>query len=151
MSTHACPDFNSGVPGCDYSFMLNSMSISQIAEEEIGTGHMAITNQIRFIGGLNCGLYIHSSVLVEPYYFCTPYFHPLLQCFSMNNDYCQISNIGHTLVGNTIVDHPAVVAASPVGAVLTSSSFWIQFIELRQLTARRDETHLRVGIWCVLY
>ena len=37
--------------------------------------------------------------------------------------YCQISNIEHTLVGNKIVDHSDVVGASPVGTAPTTSSF----------------------------
>ena len=37
-------------------------------------------------------------------------------------DYRQVSNIRHTLVGNSIVDHSDVVGASPVGAASTTSS-----------------------------
>ena len=37
--------------------------------------------------------------------------------------YRQISNISRTFVGNEIVDHSDVVAASPVGAAPTTSSF----------------------------
>ena len=37
--------------------------------------------------------------------------------------YHQTSNISHTLVGNTPVDHSDVVGASPVGNALTASSF----------------------------
>ena len=37
--------------------------------------------------------------------------------------YRKTSNISHTLVGNTIVDHSDVVRASPVGAAPTTSSF----------------------------
>ena len=37
--------------------------------------------------------------------------------------YCQTSNISRTLVGNKMVDHSAVVGASPVGAAPTTSSF----------------------------
>ena len=44
---------------------------------------------------------------------------PLLQL-----NYRQTSNIRRTLVDNKLVDHSAVVGASPVGAVLTTSSFW---------------------------
>ena len=36
--------------------------------------------------------------------------------------YRQISNISRNLVGNKIVDHSAVVEASPVGAAPTTSS-----------------------------
>ena len=41
----------------------------------------------------------------------------------MISNYCQVSNIRHTLVGNKIIDHSDVVGASPVGAVPTTSSF----------------------------
>ena len=40
-----------------------------------------------------------------------------------NHYYRQVSNIGHTLVGNQIVDHSDVFGASPVGAAPTTSSF----------------------------
>ena len=36
-------------------------------------------------------------------------------------NYCQTSNISHTLVGNKIVDHSDVVGASPVSAAPTTS------------------------------
>ena len=42
---------------------------------------------------------------------------------SSHNEYCQVSNIRRTLVGNKIVDHSDVVGASPVGAAPTTSSF----------------------------
>ena len=41
----------------------------------------------------------------------------------MDHRYCQISNIGCTLVGNKFVHHSDVVGASPVGAAPTTSSF----------------------------
>ena len=41
-------------------------------------------------------------------------------CFS---DYCETSNISHTLVGNKILDHSDVAGALPVGAAPTKSSF----------------------------
>ena len=37
--------------------------------------------------------------------------------------YRQSSDISHTLVGNTIVDHSDLVGASPVAAAPTTSSF----------------------------
>ena len=40
-----------------------------------------------------------------------------------NSIYHKTSNISHTLVGNKIVDHSAVVGASPVGAAPIISSF----------------------------
>ena len=42
---------------------------------------------------------------------------------SQNVYYHQVSNISRTLVGNTIVDHSDLVAASPFGAAPTTSSF----------------------------
>ena len=37
-------------------------------------------------------------------------------------NYCKVSNIRRTVVGNKIVDHPDVVGASPVGAAPTKFS-----------------------------
>ena len=45
-------------------------------------------------------------------------------CLGPNVDtYPQTSNIGHTLVGNTIVDHSDAVEAPPVSAAPTTSWF----------------------------
>ena len=46
---------------------------------------------------------------------------PVQICFGWI--YRQTSNIGHTLLGDTIVDYSDIVGASPVGAVPTASSF----------------------------
>ena len=70
------------------------------------------------------------------------------------NYYHQVSNIRRTLVGNQIVDHSDVVGASPVGAAPTTSSFSTQHlasIYCAKTTASRDEKHLSLEIWCVLY
>ena len=52
-------------------------------------------------------------------------------------DYCQTSNICHTLVANKFADQSNVIGASTVGAAPTTSSFqlepWLQWIEQRQL------------------
>ena len=40
-----------------------------------------------------------------------------------SDQYRQVSNIRHTLVGNKIVDHSDVAGASPVGAAPATSSF----------------------------
>ena len=67
-----------------------------------------------------------------------------------NWDYCQISNIRCTLVGNEIVDHSDVVGASSFGAAPTTSSFSTQHlasIDCSETTARQDEKHLHFGIW----
>ena len=47
------------------------------------------------------------------------------QIFLSHINYCQTSNIRHTLVGNKIVDHSDVVGALPVGAAPTTFSFSI--------------------------
>ena len=39
------------------------------------------------------------------------------------NKYRKISTISRTLIGNKIIDHSAVVGASPVGAAPTTFSF----------------------------
>ena len=68
--------------------------------------------------------------------------------------YRQVSNIRRTLVGNKIVDHSDVVGASPVGAAPTTSSFSTEHLaslDWEKTTARRDEKHLSLAIWCVLY
>ena len=73
---------------------------------------------------------------------------------NMTNIYRQVSNISCTFVGNKIVDHSDVVGASPVGAAPSTSSFSTQHMVLldwAKTTTRRDEKHLSLGIWCVLY
>ena len=68
--------------------------------------------------------------------------------------YRQVSNIRRTLVGNKLDDHSDVVGASPIGAAPTTSSFSTQHqasLDWTKKTARRDEKHLSLGIWCVLY
>ena len=70
------------------------------------------------------------------------------------HNYCQISNISHTSIGNEFIDHSDVVGASPVGAAPTTSSFWTQHLasmDWSKTTARRDQKHLSFGIWCALY
>ena len=57
-------------------------------------------------------------------------------------------------MGNKIVDHSDVVAASPVGAAPTTSSFsteHLDSVDCAKTTARRDKKHLSCGIWCDLY
>ena len=66
--------------------------------------------------------------------------------------YCQTSNMGHTLVGNKIVDHSDIFGASPVGAAPTTSSFWTQHLaamDWANTTARGNVKHLSLGIWCI--
>ena len=70
-----------------------------------------------------------------------------------NNNYRQISNIGCTL-GNTIVEHSDAVGSLPVAAAPTTSSFlaWHQAsVYWAKITARQDDKHLNIGIWCDLY
>ena len=74
-----------------------------------------------------------------------------LDMFSL---YRQVSNIRCTLVSNNIVDHSDVVGASPVSAAPTTSSFSTQHLaslDWAKTTARLDEKHLSLGIWCDLY
>ena len=73
---------------------------------------------------------------------------PLIQ------QYRQVSNISRTLVGNEMVDHSDVVGASPVGAAPTTSSFstkHLASLDWAKTAALRDEKHLSLAIWCVLY
>ena len=68
--------------------------------------------------------------------------------------YRHVSNIRRTLVGNKIVNHSDVVGASPVGAAPTTSSFSTEHLaslDWEKTTAGRDEKHLSLAIWCVLY
>ena len=68
--------------------------------------------------------------------------------------YRQTCNINHTFVGNDIGDHSDVVGASPVGIAPSTSSFstWhLISMDWANTTARRDEKHLRFGIWCDLH
>ena len=74
--------------------------------------------------------------------------------YQCTNDYCQTSNISHTLQGNDIGDHSDVVGASPVGAAPTTSSFSTGHpasTDWAKTTARREENHFIYGIWCSLY
>ena len=54
--------------------------------------------------------------------------------------YPETSDITRTLIGNEIVDHSDVFAASPVGAALTTRLFWSQlspdFNKLRKDTCK---------------
>ena len=68
--------------------------------------------------------------------------------------YRKVFNISRTLIGNKIVDHSDVAGASPVGAAPTTSSLstWhLASMDWAMTTARRDEKHLCLGIWCTLY
>ena len=66
----------------------------------------------------------------------------------------ETSNISRTLIANKIVGHSDVVGASSVGAAPTTSSFSTEHLASMDwaiTTARRNEKHLRLGIWCDLY
>ena len=68
--------------------------------------------------------------------------------------YRQTSNIGHSLVGNKLIDHSDVVGASPIGAAPTTSSFstlHLFSMDWVKKTTRRDEKYLSFWIWCDLY
>ena len=77
-----------------------------------------------------------------------------LLIFKYISKYPQTFNISHTLVGNKIVDHSDVVETPPVGTAPTTSSFLMKHLasmDWAKTTARRDEKHLSVSIWCGLY
>ena len=68
--------------------------------------------------------------------------------------YRKVSNISRTLVGNNIVDHSDVVGASSAGAAPYTSSFSTKHmasLDWPKTTVRRDEKHLSLRIWYVLY
>ena len=61
-------------------------------------------------------------------------------------NYCQISNIRCTLIGNKFVDQSDVDGALPVGAAPTTSSFSTKHLALMdwaKTTVKLDENHLR--------
>ena len=63
----------------------------------------------------------------------------------IGTNYCQISNIRRTLVGNKMVDDSGVVGASPLGAAPTTSSFSTKHlvsIDCAKTTARGNKKHL---------
>ena len=64
-------------------------------------------------------------------------------------EYCQISNLSCTLVGNKFIVHSDVVGASPVGALPAASTFstyHVASVDWAKTTARRDEKQLSFGI-----
>ena len=66
--------------------------------------------------------------------------------------YHQLYNTRGTLEGNKSVGHPDVVAASPVGAAPTTSSFPVLHLasmDWVQTTARGDKNHLNFGIGAI--
>ena len=68
--------------------------------------------------------------------------------------YHKTCNIKRNLLGNEIVDHSIVIGASPVGAAPIESLFstWhLDSVDWAKSTARRNEKHFIVGIWCHLY
>ena len=65
----------------------------------------------------------------------------------------QIYIISHTLVDKKIVDYPDVVGASPTDDAPTTSSLstWhLASMDWAEPTAREDDKHLSIGIWCGL-
>ena len=84
--------------------------------------------------------------------------HPFTECNillgAIKIIYTQTSIMSRTLVGNKIVDHSDVVGALPVGAAPTISSFstlHLASMDYAKTTARRNEKHLKLGIWYDLY
>ena len=93
-----------------------------------------------------CNSLVHGNDTFYCYYLCI--------MFQMQCDYCQISNISGTLVGNKLVDRSDVVGASSVGTAPTTSSFltwYLASIDCTKVTARWDKKHLTFGIWCNWY
>ena len=74
--------------------------------------------------------------------------------FIWNINYRKIANISRNLVCDKIVYHSDVFGASPVGAAPTTCSFLTKHLastNFAMITARRDKTHLSLGIWYVSY
>ena len=68
-------------------------------------------------------------------------------------NYHQTCNIRHIFIGNRLANHSDVVAASPVGAAPTTSSFstlYLGSIDWAKATARQEGNHLSFVIWCNL-
>ena len=112
----------------------------------------------RFSFYLSISSAISQHWLVQVMVWCRQATNPIKRRWDPNGfwweiGYHQTSNISRTLVDNEIVDHSDVVGASPVGAAPTTSSFstsHLASMAWTKTTARRDEKHLGVGIWCVL-
>ena len=101
-------------------------------------------------------IYLDTYIKCIAYWFISQivFFYNVPLCSPFPLTYHQTSNIRRTWVGSTIVDHSNVVAASPVGAASTTSSFFTSHLasmEWAKTTARQDEKHLNLGIWCNLY
>ena len=98
-------------------------------------------------------LLLKTCFLISKFVF-VPYRFYWFQSVSQSWDYRQVSHIRRTLVDNKIVDHSDVVGASPVGAAPTTSSFsthQLVSLDWAKTTAWRDEKHLSLAIWGVLY
>ena len=97
--------------------------------------------------------------VIMPYYItyiygCPVHAQAILNNYKINLNYRQTSNICRTLVRNKIVDHSDVFGASPDDAAPTTSSFstWhLASMDWVKAAARREERHLRFGIWCGSY
>ena len=78
----------------------------------------------RMIENLVCCEFSEKGIRSRSGTHCANLFYYLFLFFRIvKNNYCQISNIRCTLVGNKIGDHSDVVGASPVGPAPTTSSF----------------------------
>ena len=106
-------------------------------------------------------LYIFNIIFFQPNYHravttfpLDPYgIYTLMWCFYTSVVvYYQTCNIRQ--LSNKIVDHSHVVEASGAGAAPTTSSFstWhLASMDWAKTTAKRDEKHLSLRIWCTLY
>ena len=71
-------------------------------------------------------------------------------CINIPLKYCQTSNIGHTFVGNKIIDHWRC-SWSTACRHCSNYIFILDLMDWAKATARWDKKHLSVEIWCVLY
>ena len=100
-------------------------------------------------------VYLNVRIWIN-HYICSYHLRVIINAVFIFNvaTYRQTANIRHSVVGNKIFDHSGVVGAAPVSAAPSTSSFSTKHMvsmDWAQTTARRDENHFSLGIWCVLY
>ena len=65
----------------------------------------------------------------------------------------QTCNLNRTYIGNKLVDPLDVVGAAPVSAAPIASSLSTDYLALmdwEKATAKRDQKHFSLGIWCAI-
>ena len=145
------PWFNMKITSCQYrkshcvsSYLYNGIYYTGKMASFYWISHLAITST-----SVDLSWYISETLWHLP--------EVMLQEIIMipiTKTYRQVSNIRHTIVGNSIADHSDVVGATPVGAAPIASSFSTEHlasIYCAKTTASRDEKHSSGVIWCVLY